>query len=87
PAILLRGNGRRCVLAVDALSDVTTLRVLAAPPIGTDPRLITGTVILPGDRPALVLDAEGLVARAGEAGSAAAPQPTGSRGTIAQAPR
>ncbi|KQU18976.1 response regulator receiver protein [Methylobacterium sp. Leaf94] len=87
PAILLRGNGRRCVLAVDALSDVTTLRVLPAPPIGTDPRLVTGTVILPGDRPALVLDAEGLVAWAGEAGSAAAPQPTGSRGTIAQAPR
>jgi two-component system chemotaxis sensor kinase CheA len=87
PAILLRGHGRRCVLAVDTLSDVTTLRVLPAPPIGTDPRLITGTVILPGDRPALVLDAEGLVARAAEAGSAAAPQPTGSRGTIAQAPR
>ncbi|MGU3361474.1 response regulator [Methylobacterium sp. M6A4_1b] len=86
-AILLRGNGRRCVLAVDALSDVTTLRVLPAPPIGTDPRLITGTVILPGDRPALVLDAEGLVARAGEAGAAAAPQPTGTRGTIAQTPR
>jgi two-component system chemotaxis sensor kinase CheA len=87
PAILLRGNGRRCVLAVEALSDVTTLRVLPAPPIGTDPRLITGTVILPGDRPALVLDADGLIARAAETGGAAAPQPTGHRGTIAQAPR
>jgi two-component system chemotaxis sensor kinase CheA len=44
-------------------------------------------VILSGDRPALVLDAEGLVARAGEVGIGAAPQPTGTRGTIAQAPR
>ncbi|MCK2055359.1 response regulator [Methylobacterium sp. 37f] len=87
PAILLRGGGRRCVLAVDALSDVVSLRVLPAPPIGTDPRLISGTVILAGDRPALVLDADGLVARAGEAGRAAAPQPIGPHGTIAQGPR
>ena len=87
PAILLRTTGRRCVLMVDALSDVRTLRVLPPPPIGADARLVSGTVILSGDRPALVLDAEGLVARAGEVGIGAAPQPTGTRGTIAQAPR
>ncbi|MCJ2045222.1 response regulator [Methylobacterium sp. J-078] len=87
PAILLRGAGRRCVLTVDGLSDVRTLRVLPAPPIGADPRLVSGTVILAGDRPALVLDADGLVARAGETGRGAAPEPTGPRGTIAQAPR
>ncbi|MFD1283021.1 response regulator, partial [Methylobacterium goesingense] len=72
---------------VDGLSDVRTLRVLPAPPIGADPRLVSGTVILAGDRPALVLDADGLVARAGDAGRGAAPEPTAPRGTIAQAPR
>lgn len=87
PAILLRAAGRRCVLTVDGLSDVRTLRVLPAPPIGADPRLVSGTVILAGDRPALVLDADGLVVRAGDAGRGAAPEPTGPRGTIVQAPR
>lgn len=87
PAILLRTAGRRCVLAVDALADVRTLRVLPAPPIGADARLISGTVILPGDRPALVLDAEGLAARAADSGNGAAPQSTLTRGTIVQAPR
>lgn len=87
PAILLRTSGRRCILAVDALSDVRTCRVLPAPPIGVDPRLVSGTVILAGDRPALVLDVDCLASRAGEITTGAAPQPTAARGTNTQAPR
>ncbi len=85
-AILLRAGDRRIVLAVEALRDVRTHRVLPAPPIGADPRLVAGTVILPGDRPALVLDPEGLIARALEDGGVAAPGPAGD-GTNATAPR
>lgn len=85
-ALLLRAGYRRIVLAVEALRDVRTHRVLPAPPIGADPRLIAGTVILPGDRPALVLDPEGLIARALEAGGPAAPAPS-QGGTNAGAPR
>ncbi|NEU11173.1 response regulator [Methylobacterium sp. BTF04] len=92
-AILLRAGGRRIVLAVDTLRDVSTYRVLPAPPIGGVSGLVSGTVILPGERPALVLDPEGLIARAAEIGGhalgsgPAAPTPTGAGGTIAGAPR
>lgn len=71
--VLLRAAGGACAVAVDRLHDVRTLLVLPAPPIGADAGLVSGTVILPGDRPALVLDPEGLVARAGAARFAPAP--------------
>lgn len=65
PGLVLRAGARRVVLAVEALREVRTHLVLPAPPIGADPRLISGTVIL-GGRPVLVLEPEGLVARGGE---------------------
>ncbi|MER2267637.1 hybrid sensor histidine kinase/response regulator [Methylobacterium oxalidis] len=90
-AVLLRSAGG-FVLAVDALRDVRTLLVLPAPPIGADPALVSGTVVLPGDVPALVLDPEGLAGRAAEARSAgiaggAAESRADPRGTGAQARR
>jgi len=72
PAVLLRAGSGRCVLAVERLHDVRTLLVLPAPPIGADPTLVSGTVILGDGRPVLVLDPEGLIARSG---TAAAPAP------------
>ncbi|KAB1071469.1 hybrid sensor histidine kinase/response regulator [Methylobacterium planeticum] len=72
-ALLLREAGERFVLAVDRLVDVRTLLVLPAPPIGADARLFSGTVILPGDVPALVLDPQGVVDRVGETRSAGGP--------------
>ena len=72
PAVVLRSGGRRCVLAAERLHDVRTLLVLPAPPIGADPALVSGTVILDEDLPALVLDPEGLIARAGEGAAHAA---------------
>lgn len=89
-ALLLRAGGRTCLVSVDRLQDVRTLLVLPAPPIGADPGLISGTVILPGDLPVLVLDPEGLVARAGAAaspGPSAAPSRRDGAGTSARAPR
>lgn len=74
-AIVLRAEGGRAALSVDALSDVRSLLVLPAPEVGGDGDLIAGTAILPGDRPVLVLDPDGLVARAG------------GPGTLGQAPR
>ncbi|GJE54488.1 MULTISPECIES: hybrid sensor histidine kinase/response regulator [Methylobacterium] len=62
--ILLRSGGRRCLLRVDALQDVRTLLVLPAPAIGADPGLIVGTVVLGSETPVLVLDPDGLIARA-----------------------
>ncbi|MET0258442.1 MAG: response regulator [Methylobacterium sp.] len=62
--ILLRSAGRRCLLRVDALQDVRTLLVLPAPGIGADPGLIVGTIVLGSETPVLVLDPEGLIARA-----------------------
>lgn len=72
--VLLRAEGRVCAVSVERLHDVRTLLVLPAPPIGADAGLVSGTVILPGDRPALVLDPEGLAARAGEASFGPAPE-------------
>jgi CheY-like chemotaxis protein len=66
--VRLRGTRGRCLLAVDRLEDVRTLLVLPAPPIGSDPALVTGTVILGTDTPALVLDPDGLIDRLGRAG-------------------
>ncbi|MGU3666076.1 response regulator [Methylobacterium sp. A49B] len=76
-AVVLRAGNGRVVLAVDRLHDVRTLLVLPAPDFGADPDLIAGTAVLPGDVPVLVLDPEGLAARAS----------VGSAGTMAQAPR
>jgi two-component system chemotaxis sensor kinase CheA len=91
-ALMLRSAGQRFVLSVDRLLDVRTLLVLPAPPIGADARLFSGTVILPGDVPALVLDPEGVAARVGEtrsaAGSAGASEPRGDAvGTMPKARR
>lgn len=88
-AILVRAGGRRFALAVDALHDVRTLLVLPAPPVGAESGLVAGTVILPGDVPALVLDPDGLAARAGAAGGSAMPVDAvaDARGTLAEAPR
>jgi two-component system chemotaxis sensor kinase CheA len=83
-ALMLRSAGRSFLLGVDRLLDVRTLLVLPAPPIGADGKLFSGTVILPGDVPALVLDPEGVAARVGEtrssAGTAAASEPPGDAG-------
>ncbi|MCJ2013287.1 response regulator [Methylobacterium sp. J-076] len=68
-AVVLRVEGGHIALAVDGLSDVRSLLVLPAPEIGGDSALIAGTAILPGDRPVLVLDPDGLAARAGAAGT------------------
>ena len=68
PVVRLRGTRGRCLLAVDRLEEVHTLLVLPAPPIGSDPGLVTGTVILGTDTPALVLDPDGLIDRLGRAG-------------------
>ncbi|WP_342163755.1 response regulator [Methylobacterium sp. SD21] len=68
-AIVLRSEHGRAAIAVDRLSDVRSLLVLPAPEVGGDSGLIGGTAILPGDRPVLVLDPDGLAARAGAAGT------------------
>jgi two-component system, chemotaxis family, sensor kinase CheA len=77
-AAVLRAGGTRLALAVDRLHDVRPLLVLPAPDFGADPELIAGTAVLPGDVPVLVLDPDGLAARAAVAPSA---------GTMGQAPR
>lgn len=74
-AVLLRAGGGHLALVVDRLHDVRPLLVLPAPAFA-DPALIAGAAILPGDVPVLVLDPDGLAARAA-AGA----------GTMAQAPR
>ena len=74
-AVVLRTEGGPVAIAVDRLSDVRSLLVLPAPDIAGASDLIAGTTILPGDRPVLVLDPDGLARRLGGAG------------TIVQAPR
>ncbi|TXM70647.1 response regulator [Methylobacterium sp. WL12] len=88
-AILVRAGGRRFALSVDALRDVRTLLVLPAPPVGGDSGLVAGTVVLPGDVPALVLDPDGLAVRAGLVGAVASPvdSAAGPGGTLGEAPR
>ncbi len=73
-AALLRHGGGAAAVAVDRLLDVRDLLVGPAPPIGGDPVVMSGTVLLADDRPALVLDPAGLCARAGGAGLAVAAQ-------------
>ncbi|WP_019904464.1 response regulator [Methylobacterium sp. 77] len=85
-AVLMRAGGRSWAVRIDALRDVRTLLVMPAPPIGGDRRLIAGTVVLGGDTPVLVLDPEGLAARAGEI-SHAAPEPRSEGTGTAAAPR
>ncbi|MFY9289606.1 MAG: response regulator, partial [Methylorubrum rhodinum] len=75
-ALRLRGAQGRCVVTVEVLHDVRRLLVLPAPPIGVDPALVTGTVVLGTDTPALVLDPDGLIARLGRAGPRYAPDRT-----------
>ena len=90
-AMVLRSAAGPCAVSVDRLQDVRTLLVLPAPAIGGDASLVSGTAILPGDRPVLVLDPEGLAARAGEAsfgaGVSAAPQQAAPPGIAAPAAR
>lgn len=89
--VLVRSAAGACALAVDQLHDVRTLLVLPAPPIGADERFVSGTVILPGDRPALVLDPEGLAERAGQASLDRAPGESArvqaASGTLPASPR
>ncbi|GJE75919.1 hybrid sensor histidine kinase/response regulator [Methylorubrum suomiense] len=68
PALRLRGSQGSGFVTVTQLHDVRRLLVLPAPPIGVDPALVTGTVLLGTDMPALVLDPDGLLARFGRAG-------------------
>ncbi|WP_267358198.1 MULTISPECIES: response regulator [unclassified Methylobacterium] len=77
-AVVLRTEAGRFAITVDRLHDVRALLVLPAPAFGADPGLIAGTAVLPGDIPVLVLDPDGLAARA-----AVAP----SSGTMGQAQR
>lgn len=86
-AILLRAGAGRMVLAVEALQDVSTRLVLPMPAFGADPDLVAGTALLPGDRPVLVLDPEGLVARAEGVRMAAADAAEPPGGTMADARR
>ncbi|MEH3144991.1 MAG: response regulator [Methylobacterium frigidaeris] len=71
-AALLRHGQGFCAVAVDRLLDVRALLVGPAPPIGGDPAVMAGTVLLADDRPALVLDPAGLCARATGGGLAVA---------------
>jgi two-component system chemotaxis sensor kinase CheA len=75
-AVLLRCGPAHCAVAVDRLLDVRVLLVGPAPPLGGDPALMSGTVMLADETPALVLDAEGLSARARAGGLVAAPPAT-----------
>jgi two-component system chemotaxis sensor kinase CheA len=59
-------------MAVDRLRDVRVLLVGPAPPFGGDPALMSGTVMLADETPALVLDPDGLCARARLGGLVAA---------------
>ena len=77
-AVVLQTEAGRFAITVDRLHDVRALLVLPAPAFGADPGLIAGTAVLPGDIPVLVLDPDGLAARA-----AVAP----SSGTMGQAQR
>lgn len=86
-AILLRTGAGRLVLAVEALQDVNTLLVLPMPAFGADPDLVAGTALLQGDRPVLVLDPEGLLARAEGMGAAGADAAEPPGGTMADARR
>ncbi|KMO42629.1 chemotaxis protein CheA [Methylobacterium tarhaniae] len=72
-AVLLRCGTAQCAIAVDRLLDVRVLLVGPAPPLGGDPTLMSGTIMLADETPALVLDPEGLCARARAGGLVAAP--------------
>lgn len=72
-AVLLRCGASLCAVAVDRLLDVRVLLVGPAPPLGGDPALMSGTVMLADETPALVLDPEGLCVRARAGGLVAAP--------------
>ncbi len=55
-AVLLRCGPALSAVAVDRLLDVRVLLVGPAPPFGGDPALMSGTVMLADEMPALVLD-------------------------------
>ncbi|MFH6782238.1 MULTISPECIES: hybrid sensor histidine kinase/response regulator [Methylobacterium] len=76
-AVLLRCGTSSCALAVDRLLDVRVLLVGPAPPLGGDPVLMSGTVMLADETPALVLDPEGLCVRARAGGLVAASPASG----------
>lgn len=71
-AVLLRCGPALVAVAVDRLLDVRVLLVGPAPPFGGDPALMSGTVMLADEMPALVLDPDGLCARARTGGLVAA---------------
>ncbi|KMO22110.1 hybrid sensor histidine kinase/response regulator [Methylobacterium platani] len=71
-AVLLRCGAGHCAVAVDRLLDMRVLLVGPAPPFGGDPGLMSGTVMLADETPALVLDPEGLCERARAGGLVAA---------------
>lgn len=62
-AVLLRRGLRHCAVAVETLHDVRTMMVGPADMLGLDRDLISGTVLLEDDVPALVLNPEALVER------------------------
>ncbi|GJD52282.1 Sensor histidine kinase RcsC [Methylobacterium crusticola] len=81
-AALVRSGPDLCAVAVDRLLDVRVLLVGPPPPVGGDPALVSGTVMLADETPALVLDPDGLCARArggGLVAPAAAPARTEAR--------
>ena len=86
-AVLLRAAGRRFALAVERLDDVRTLLVLPLPAVGAAPDLVAGTAVLAGERPVLVLDPEGLAARAEGAGALHSVETEPAGGTTAEARR
>ncbi|KMO31001.1 hybrid sensor histidine kinase/response regulator [Methylobacterium aquaticum] len=81
-AVLLRCGQAVNALAVDRLLDMRVLLVGPAPPFGGDSTLMSGTVMLADETPALVLDPEGLCARARTGGLVAAPVATPERRTV-----
>ncbi|WP_287069431.1 response regulator, partial [Methylobacterium sp.] len=89
--VVLRAGATLCAVSVARLEDVRSLLILPPPPIGAERAPVSGTVVLPGDRPVLVLDPEALAARAAETAGAApasgAEEGAGRAGTMPGAPR
>lgn len=61
--VLIRRDARLCGLAVDELLEARVMTVESVDGLGGDPALVSGAVLLAGERPAPVLDPAGLVDR------------------------